>query len=189
MSGDVDGAPPPTDAADDAALVDAILREGSEAACRILFRRHTPRMLMSAWRLVGHVDRDADDIVQDSWLRAAASLHQWRREGPLGAWLRGIVVHVALTALRRRVPFEPLDDADALAPAPDRELHLDLESAIRRLPPRARTVLVLHDVEGYTHDEIATRLGITDGASKAHLFKARRAVRAMLGAPLPTRTP
>ncbi len=177
-----------TDSPDDH-LVLAIRRDRSDDAFTLLYRRHTQRALQTAWRILGGLDREAEDAVQDAWVRAIAALDDWRGDAPFGAWFRGIVAHVAIDAVRRRsrLSFGAEDDADGDAsangvaarecPLGDR---LDLESAIASLAPGYRTVLVLHDIEGFTHGEIAGRLGITEGTSKGQLFKARRAVRARL---------
>jgi RNA polymerase sigma-70 factor (ECF subfamily) len=96
-----------------------------------------------------------------------------------GAWLRGIAAHAAIDALRRELRFVSEVDVewDGAEHEGDR---IDLETAIAALAPGYRAVLVLHDVEGFTHEEIGDRLGITAGTSKGQLFKARRVVRAML---------
>lgn len=171
----------------DEQLVLAIRRDRSDEAFTLLYRRHTRRALQTAWRILGGLDPEAEDAVQDAWVRAIGALVDWRGDAEFGAWFRGIVAHVAIDTVRRRtrISFDAVDDADAHAngvaarecPVGDR---LDLESAIASLAPGYRAVLVLHDVEGFTHGEIAERLGITEGTSKGQLFKARRAVRARL---------
>jgi RNA polymerase sigma-70 factor (ECF subfamily) len=93
---------------------------------------------------------------------------------------RGIAAHIAIDQLRRERRLSFTNEIDA-AVAEQFAEHIDLETAIAALPPGYRAVLVLHDVEGFTHDEIGERLGITAGTSKGQLFKARRAVRARLG--------
>jgi RNA polymerase sigma-70 factor (ECF subfamily) len=90
------------------------------------------------------------------------------------------VAHVAVDIVRRHHRFVFDDDVERAVDAVDDADRIDLEAAIALLPPGYRTVLVLHDVEGFTHDEIATLLGIAEGTSKAQLFKARRAMRALL---------
>ena len=137
----------------DDALVAMIVRDGSETAFRELFRRHTPRLLQFVMRVLGSAAAEAEDVVQDTWLRAAGALGNFRGDSSFGTWLCGIGLDASLE---------------------------DLDWAIARLPDGCRTVLVLHDVEGFTHDEIASRLGIAEGTSKAQLFKARRAMRALL---------
>jgi RNA polymerase sigma-70 factor (ECF subfamily) len=163
----------------DAQLVLAIRRDRSEAAFGVLYDRHTPRAFQTAWRILGGNRHEAEDATQDAWVRAVATLDSWQNGEAFGAWLRSIAAHVAIDMLRRerRLTFET--DADAVTSESPAE-HIDLEGAIASLAPGYRAVLVLHDVEGFTHEEIAQRLGITAGTSKGQLFKARRAVRARL---------
>ena len=144
----------------------------------LLYDRHTPRAFQTAWRILGGDVQRAEDATQEAWMRALAQLDSWRASEAFGAWLRGIAAHVAIDLLRRerRLEFAPdVDDrVETMAE------YIDLEAAIASLAPGYRAVLVLHDVEGFTHEEIAERLGITAGTSKGQLFKARRAVRARL---------
>jgi RNA polymerase sigma-70 factor (ECF subfamily) len=147
--------------ATDETLVSAIRRHRSEAAFALLYDRHTPRGFQTAWRIVGGNPHEAEDVVQEAWLRAVASLDRWSGESDFGAWFRGIAAHVAID---EESPVE----------------WMDMEAAILSLAPGYRAVLVLHDIEGFTHEEIGARLGITPGTSKGQLFKARRAVRARL---------
>ena len=156
-------------------------REGSERAFGILYDRHTPRAYQTVWRILGASRADADDAVQETWVRAIGSLDARRAMGgDFGAWLRSIAAHVAIDIIRkhRRLDFEA--SIDAALEETDEAARLDLETAIASLPSGYRAVLVLHDVEGFTHEEIGERLGIAAGTSKAQLFKARRAVRARL---------
>ena len=117
--------------------------------------------------------------MQDAWLRAVATVDAWRNDQAFGPWLRSITAHVAIDRLRheRRIEFET--DIEVAVTEGGGE-QIDLAAAIAALPPGYRAVLVLHDVEGFTHEEIAGQLGITAGTSKGQLFKARRAVRARL---------
>jgi RNA polymerase sigma-70 factor (ECF subfamily) len=163
----------------DTVLVHAVRHGGSEEAFSLLYDRHTRPAFQVAWRLLGGSQADAEDAIQEAWMRAVRSLDRWRTDSPFGAWLRGIATHVAIDAVRKLHRFTgELDELIALdEPAGEQ---LDLESAIATLPPGYRAVLLLHDVEGFTHEEIGTRLGITAGTSKGQLFKARRAVRALL---------
>jgi RNA polymerase sigma-70 factor (ECF subfamily) len=167
----------------DGTLGAAVLR-GDESAFRALYRRHTPRLRRLIARLVGGVNADADDAVQEAWMRAVRGLGQFRRESSFSTWIGSIAIRVCHETFRRqkRWSFEGGELPDTLASAPvhvhDR---LDLESAMARLPEGYRAVLVLHDVEGFTHGEIAAQLGIAEGTSKSALSRARRAVRRHLG--------
>lgn len=169
----------PASSPSDFELVLALRRDRSEAAFSTLYDRHTPRAFQTAWRILGGNTHEAEDAMQDAWIRAVEVLASWRGDSAFGAWLRGIAAHVAIDRLRRerRLAFET--DVDVPA-AEETNEHIDLDVAIAALPPGYRAVLVLHDVEGFTHGEIAEQLGITAGTSKGQLFKARRAVRARL---------
>ena len=165
-------------ASSDLELVAAIRRDRSETAFNVLYDRHTPRALQTAWRILGGNVHEAEDAMQDAWVRAVATIDTWRNGEAFGAWLRGITAHVAIDLLRRerRLTF----DADVDLPAAEQPETIDIETAIAELAPGYRAVLVMHDIEGFTHDEIGERLGITAGTSKGQLFKARRVVRARL---------
>ena len=168
--------------ASDRSLVERFLN-GSETAFRQLYRRHTPRIRGSVVRLLGKdAEADADDVVQECWLRACAALERFRWESALSTWLCGIGIHAALEVLRRRRRWTDGDDALARAPAngPAAGERLDVASALAMLPAGQRAVVVLHDVEGYTHDEIAALLGIVPGTSKSQLAHARAALRDVL---------
>jgi RNA polymerase sigma-70 factor (ECF subfamily) len=128
---------------------------------------------------------DAEDVVQETWIRAVAGLKRFRGDSSFGTWLVAIGLNAARDHLRKRGragPTVDLDDVDLSVPAVPHGLRLDLEQAIAHLPPGSRAVLVLHDIEGFTHEEIGQRLGIAVGTSKSQLFAARRAMRTLLDA-------
>jgi RNA polymerase sigma-70 factor, ECF subfamily len=170
---------PDAPAPPDAQLVLAVLRDRSDDAFSALYDRHTPRAFQVAWRILGGNPHEAEDVIQETWIRAIATLDRWREKEAFGAWLRGIVAHVAIDLLRRQRRFAMDVDVESVATEQSGE-QIDLETAIAALPPGYRAVLVLHDIEGFRHDEIADQLGITVGTSKGQLFRARRAVRARL---------
>jgi RNA polymerase sigma-70 factor (ECF subfamily) len=171
----------PSSVTPDAALIAAAIG-GTEAAFRELFRRHTPHLLQFVTRVLGSSRGDAEDVVQDTWLRAYPALVTFRSESSFSTWLCAVGLRAALDSMRkgRRHVAGQLFEADAPADAPRPEERMDIESAISRLAPGYRMVLVLHDVEGFTHEEIGAQLGIAPGTSKAQLFKARRAMRTLL---------
>ena len=172
-------------ASPDRALAEQVLG-GDEGAFRQLYRRHTPRLHQLALRLVGGTEADAEDVVQDTWIKAVEKLDTFRWESAFGTWLHAIAVNVGRETVRRRGRRQEVDlpeQAEPAAPPPfERVEVMDLERAIAALPDGYRTVLVLHDVEGYTHDEIAEQLGVAAGTTKSQLFWARRAVRTQLAA-------
>jgi len=166
----------------DVALV-AAAAGGSESAFRELFRRHTPHLLQFVTRVLGASASEAEDVVQDTWMRAYPALVTFRNESSFSTWLCSVGLRAALDSLRkgkRRSTEFVLEDDDAPLDLPHHEDRMDLETAIASLAPGYRMILVLHDVEGFTHEEIALQLGIAPGTSKAQLFKARRVMRALL---------
>jgi RNA polymerase sigma-70 factor (ECF subfamily) len=165
----------------DSALIAAAIN-GVEAAFRELFRRHTPHLLQFVSRVLGSSRADAEDVVQDTWLRAYPALVTFRSESSFSTWLCSVGLRASLDHMRRgkRHVAETLFDDDAPAYQLSNDEKMDIETAIARLAPGYRMVLLLHDVEGFTHEEIALQLGIAPGTSKAQLFKARRVMRALL---------
>jgi RNA polymerase sigma-70 factor (ECF subfamily) len=163
----------------------AAAREGDRAAVRKLYDRYAPRVFAVVRRIAGN-DELALDFAQEAWLRAIRALPTFRGEARFSTWLHRIAVNAALEAARKA---DLREKRESLAPEPfdsgahsgDPLLARRLEAALNRLPRGMREVLVLHDVEEYTHEEIAGVLGITAGTSKSQLFKARGKMREILG--------
>jgi RNA polymerase sigma-70 factor (ECF subfamily) len=162
---------------------------GDLAAFESLYRRHRDRVHGLVWRLCGCDPALAQDLLQDTFVRAWSKLHLFRGESLFGTWLHRMAVNVALSDRRirvRRARFESaLDETAERTAVGHRDVHAadhrDLERAIARLPERARTVLVLFDIEGYGHAEIADITGMAEGSSKAQLHRARKLLREELG--------
>jgi RNA polymerase sigma-70 factor (ECF subfamily) len=161
-------------------------QRGDVAAFERLYRAHAGRVYALCLRLTADGPR-AETLTQDAFVKAWERLATFRGESPFGAWLRQVTVNVVLgdrrssaRRLRRVAPTE--DETLAVAPGAARmdAERLDLERAIRALPEAARTVFVLHDVEGYGHEEIGRLLGIAEGTSKAHLHSAREKLKEIL---------
>ncbi|MEO5617944.1 MAG: sigma-70 family RNA polymerase sigma factor [Candidatus Eisenbacteria bacterium] len=173
----------PSTSPDDRALADAVIRDGNERAFRDLYRRHTPMLYPFVLRVLGGNVADAEDVVQETWVRAVRQLGKFRWESSLRTWLTAIALNLSREVLRKRgrQRTEELTPQMALPARPGREPErLDLERAIARLPEGYRTVLVLHDIQGFTHEEISQQLTIAVGTSKSQLFDARRAMRVLL---------
>ncbi|HWK89939.1 MAG TPA: RNA polymerase sigma factor, partial [Longimicrobium sp.] len=154
-----------------------------ERAFRELYARHTPRLFQFVLRIVGGSEHDAEDVVQETWIRATEALATFRWEAAFSTWLTGIGLNVARGLLRKRGRWQTVGEDEApepWRPAPADGDGIDLERAVAALPTGYRTVLVLHDIEGFTHEEIGERLGIAPGTSKSQLSHARRALRQML---------
>jgi RNA polymerase sigma-70 factor (ECF subfamily) len=169
---------------DDRVLADAVVRSGDETAFRVLYRRHTPALYRLALRLGGGDGPWAEELVQRTWIRAVEGLSSFAWRSSLSSWLGGVAINCARelwreartrseTALAEEIPVAA---PRLLAP----EERVDLERAIERLPAGYREVFVLHDVEGYTHEEIGGLLGIESGTSKSQLSRARQRLRAAL---------
>jgi len=166
----------------DKALAELVWRDADERAFRTLYRRHTPRLYQFALRVLGGDEPEAEDVVQETWIRAVEKLRGFRWDANLNTWLTGIALNVCRGLFRRkdRKWMEIREDLElAVPPRPEHE-RIDLEEALVKLPPGYRTVLVLHDVEGFTHEEIAGQLDVSVNTSKSQLFHARRTLRSLL---------
>ena len=159
--------------------------QGDERALQSLWSQHSPHIDAVVRRLVGDADLAAD-IAQEVWIQIFRALPTYRGDSQFGTWAHRIAVNRTLNALRkiRRIANVETDIEDSSASIEhegDRALlAASIEEAAAKLSPGARTVFLLHDVEGYTHEEIAEQLGITAGGSKSQLFKARAKLRRLL---------
>ena len=175
----------PTPAADDVALA----ASGDRFAFERLYRTNVDRVFSVCVRMVGDRAR-AEELTQDVFVRAWEKLGTFRGDALFSTWLHRLAVNVVLNereaeGRRRNRHDEGIEDLDTISygdvrPLPVPGLSLDLEQAIAALPPGAKKVFVLHDVEGYTHEEIASMLGVTSGGCKAQLHRARMLLRRML---------
>ncbi len=162
---------------------------GDERALRQLWMENAPHIDAVVLRLCG--DRDlAADIAQEVWIQIFRALPSYRGDAQFSTWAHRIAVNRALNALRkvRRLARIEVDVEEETAVAVDNPqadsersfVAQSIDHAVSQLSPGARTVFLLHDVEGYTHEEIARELGITAGGSKSQLFKARAKLRRLL---------
>lgn len=167
---------------------------GDESALRAIWTQHAPRIDALVRRLVGDPDQAAD-VAQEVWIQIFRALPGYRGDSQFSTWAHRIAVNRTLNALRslRRVStleVEIEEDSSFVEHDGDRSLLAQtIDEAVQRLSPGARHVFVLHDVEGYTHEEIATELGITAGGSKSQLFKARAKLRRLLAPLMDESTP
>ncbi len=165
----------------------ALAATGDRRAFERLYRSHMGRVFSLCARMTG--DRgQAEELTQDVFVRAWDKLSQFRGEAAFSTWLHRLAVNVVLNARKSegRVRARTVDDPDGLEEIPNGPatpvagLSLDLEVAIAQLPPGARRIFVLHDVQGYKHEEIGEMLSITAGGSKAQLHRARMLLREAL---------
>ena len=171
-------------------MQDAVRRAqaGDADAFEAVYRSHAPRVYAVCLRMSGDAGH-ARELLQDVFVRAWERLGTFRGESEFGSWLHRLAVNVVL--MDRRLAARRAEDALEHESGEERELpgqaeaplglRMDLEQAIAKLPPMARQVLVLYDIEGYEHAEVGRLLGIAEGTSKAHLFRARRLLRRSLG--------
>ncbi|HXY30267.1 MAG TPA: RNA polymerase sigma factor [Gemmatimonadaceae bacterium] len=181
----------PTSIADDGAADIALAAAGDRRAFERVYRAHLNHVYAICVRMTANRVR-AEELTQDVFVRVWEKLPLFRGESAFSTWLHRLAVNVVLNERkvegreRSRTATVDEDEGESLEEmgggerAPLHAEKLDLEAAIAALPPGARRVFVLHDVEGYKHEEIAEMLGVTSGGSKAQLHRARMLLREAL---------
>ena len=165
-------------------------RSGDAAAFEELYRQHAGRLYNLALRMAGSA-QEAEDLLQEVFLHAYRKLGSFRGDSSLGTWLYRLGMNQCLDYLRGRqakmkqatASLEDDGIPEPAAPAPATPIavnRIDLERAIGRLPEGCRAAFLLHDVEGFEHNEVAGILGVSEGTSKSQVHKARMKLRAML---------
>ncbi|MDQ6873157.1 MAG: sigma-70 family RNA polymerase sigma factor [Gemmatimonadota bacterium] len=186
---DTAGSYPSTSAEDKAAALERIRRAqaGDVAAFELLYREHSPRIYALCLRLKAGDKSDATELLQDVFIKAWRRLATFRGDCAFVSWLHRLAVNTMLenarSDQRRTARVLPMEDTSRLAGAARSsgvESRMDMESAIASLPRGARLAFVLHDVEGYQHQEIAEQLSVSVGTVKAQLHRARRLLRERL---------
>ena len=162
------------------------IRSGDGSAFEALYRQHATRLYNLASRMMGS-HGEADDVLQDIFLLAYRKLGSFRGESSLGTWLYRLAMNHCLDVLRSRQTrmgqqTDSLDEPDAppvASPVPlvGSVSRIDLERAVDALPPACRAAFLLHDVEGFGHQEVGAMLGISEGTSKSQVHKARMRIR------------
>ncbi len=162
----------------------ALAAGGDASAFERLYRAHVSRVHSLARRMLG--TNEADEVTQDVFVRTWMKLGQFRGDSAFTTWLHRLAVNVVIErrrsfAIQRdRMHDDPAALDHVMVPAGRADLTVDFEAAIEQLPPGAREVFVLHDVEGYKHREIAKMLEVTSGTSKRQLHRARMLMRKYL---------
>jgi RNA polymerase sigma-70 factor (ECF subfamily) len=174
--------------ADDSADV-ALAASGDRRAFERLYRAHVNRVLSICTRMCGSRTK-GEELTQDVFVRAWEKLPQFRGEAQFSTWIHRVAVNIALTdrkaEARNRQRMVEDNDEDGGTPlqkasvTPGHGDRMDITAAMEKLPRGARQIFVLHDVEGYKHEEIAEMCGITAGGSKAQLHRARLLLREAL---------
>jgi RNA polymerase sigma-70 factor, ECF subfamily len=180
---------PSTSAEDKAAALERVRRAqtGDVDAFELLYREHSPRIYALCLRLKAGDTSDATELLQDVFIKAWRRLDTFRGDSAFVSWLHRLAVNTMLenarSDQRRTARVLPMEDTSRLAGAARSsgvESRMDMESAIASLPKGARLAFVLHDIEGYQHQEIAEQLSVTVGTVKAQLHRARRLLRERL---------
>jgi RNA polymerase sigma-70 factor (ECF subfamily) len=190
--GDLTDARQPQDRLSEAEAIEKA-KQGNAQAFEVLYNLHTRRVYSLCLRMTANA-AEAEDLTQEAFLQLYRKIATFRGESAFSTWLHRMAVNVVLMRLRKKgLPVVPLEETiETEEEAPKKELggedaklagsieRLQLERAIERLPPGYRTIFVLHDVEGYEHNEIAGIVGCSIGNSKSQLHKARLKLRDFL---------
>ncbi|MBT8100107.1 MAG: RNA polymerase sigma factor [Gammaproteobacteria bacterium] len=171
-------------------LLQVFLRQRSESSFRKLYRCHTPALFAMAMRLCG-TTTSAEELTQDTWCRAVERIKRFERKSRFRTWLVGILINCYRESVRDAVRMPQASESElahlsvaAITPLrkPDDQQAdvLDVERALSALPPGYKEVVLLHDLGGYTHREIAAMLDISDGTSKSQLKRGRERLRTFL---------
>src|SRR5215210_6373050 len=165
-----------------AEAVIARAKQGDPVALEALYRSYSTPVYNLARRIC-HTTEDAEDVLQETFFEVCRSIRRYREEGSLWGWIRTIAASKALMRLRRNKyrDTDELHDEVVGSRREDTPLRMDLEAALERLSETSRAVVWLHDVEGYTHEEIANMMGKTPSFSKSQLSRAHARLRTWLG--------
>jgi RNA polymerase sigma-70 factor (ECF subfamily) len=159
-------------------------KRAEPVAMRLLYERYSKRVYTTVCRIAGD-ETLAEDCAQEAWVRAFRALPAFRGDSKFTTWLLRIAMNQALSTVRRRArrPAEDQLDTAFVAPAIERDVYdrRRLGRALARLPEGMRKILVMHDVQGFTHEEIAETMGNTPSTCRSQLFKARARMRELLG--------
>ncbi len=156
-------------------------RQQDRLAQKALYDRYKTAMYTLAYRITSDFGQ-AEEVLQDAFLKVFKHITSFKGTASLGSWIKTIVIRTALKKIQRKIKFEPLAD-HSLPTLIDWEQALDseyLEQAIQSLPEGFRAVFVLIEIEGYTHKEVGTLLGIATGTSKSQLFHAKKKLKNIL---------
>jgi RNA polymerase sigma-70 factor (ECF subfamily) len=181
-----DPAMPAADVPRESGEVGARAKSRERSAEREIYEKHVDRVYRLALRMTGNTSL-AEDLTQDVFVRAFDRMHQFRGDAELGTWLHRVAISVILNAMTKRQSAASREfSLSATVPAPSNSGAIGFDArervraAVAQLPEELRVVVLLYDVEGYTHNEIADMLGINTGACRMRLLRARQLLRAML---------
>ena len=166
----------------DQELVRDFLDSQSQQAFRKLYREKTPHLYQMALRLTAFNEFEADELIQQMWITAISKLHGFAWKSSLKTWLTGILINLNRDELRKEASKKKVADSltSRTRVSTNAISGYDMEKALSNIPLGYRKVIILHDLEGYRHKEIAALLNIHEGTSKSQLFQARKALRQQL---------
>lgn len=169
---------------DDKQLVNQFLKHKSESAFKRLYESQTPSLYQMALRLTAHDEVLSQDLVQEMWCLAIRKLNKFEWRSELKTWLTGILINLSRNKRKheeRKMEIQNDIQRDSVNSVEQTVFTTyDLENAIKELPPGYRQIIILHDIEGYKHREVAELMDINEGTSKSQLYHARRALRERL---------
>ncbi len=163
----------------DRELVEHFLETRDENTFKQIYRRHTSALYLLALRLNGGAESDAQDALQETWIRACRKFADFNWNSKLRTWLSGILINCVREIYKKDRKKNETELVDSVFSRNGYQTNkdFDLEKIIQNLPSGYRKVLVLHDIEGYTHEETSNFLEISIGTSKSQLYHARKSVR------------
>lgn len=166
----------------DQQLIERFLARRDDRSFRAIYRRHAPKLYPLLKRLLAGPQAELEDAFQDCWIRIVEGLPNFEWRASFRTWYSSIALNCAREHWRRRamveLPSEQVDESPASQASA--EARMDLEAALIHLAEGYREVIVLHDLQGYSHDEIAELLGIANGTSKSQLSRARQALKKLM---------
>ncbi len=165
----------------DRELVDAFLQHRDEETFLVLYRRHAPALFGLIRRELGGDSGRADDVFQEAWVRAVRLLPDFRWESQFRTWLLGIAFNCCSEARRGDRRTDPMEEHHEPAGFSDPGKRMDMEKALAALAPGYRSIVIMHDVYGFTHGEIGNALGINEGTSRSQLSRGRDILRKWIG--------
>lgn len=161
-------------------LLESFRTSRSEKSFRALYRKHTPVLYRIAFRFLDGNHHYAEEAVQETWARAIEKVERFKGNSSLRTWLIGIVINCSRELRRKKEKYGARAKEDSANPLKEIHNKIDMEVILGHLPEGYREVLVLHEIEGFTHKEIGELLGISEGTSKSQLSRARDKIREFL---------
>lgn len=165
----------------DQSLFESFRKTRSEKDFRVLYRKHTPILYRIVFRFLDGNREHAEEVIQEAWVRAVENIERFRSKSSLRTWLTGIAINCCREFRQKKSKYAK-PTKESFTTGLEERIHnkIDLEMVIGQLADGYKKVLILHDIEGFTHQEIAVLLNISEGTSKSQLLRGRAKVRKYL---------